>query len=230
MKSWSLIGTGWYRPVLWAYGLVILIVNFTAHSAMAATPLHILAFGDSLTAGYMLPAADAFPAKLEQALRAKGYAVEIVNAGVSGDTTSGGRARLEWTLGSGAPDFAIVELGANDALRGIDPALAYANLDAILDTLRQHGVKTLLAGMVAPRNLGADYAAAFDPIYPRLKQKYGIPLYPFFLEGVTLHPELTLADGLHPNPQGVDVIVRGILPQVVQLIGPPPAKAAGAKP
>jgi acyl-CoA thioesterase-1 len=226
MKIWSLKGAGWHKPVLWAYGLLSLIVNFTAQSAMAATPTHILALGDSLTAGYNLPAADAFPVKLEQALRAKGYVVEVANAGVSGDTTSGGRARLDWTLASGKPDFAIVELGANDALRGLDPKLAYANLDAILGTLHDRGIKILLAGMEAPRNLGPEYAAAFDPIYPQLQKKYRIALYPFFLEGVALHPELTLPDGLHPNPQGVDVIVRGILPQVEQLIGPPPGQAA----
>ena len=197
---------------------------------MAATPAHMLALGDSLTAGYELPAADAFPAKLEQALRAKGYVIDITNAGVSGDTTSGGRARLEWALAAGTPDFAIVELGANDAFRGLDPALVYANLDAILGDLHKRGVKTLLAGMEAPRNLGPDYVAAFEAIYPRLQQKYSIPLYPFFLEGVATHPELTLADGLHPTPAGVDVIVRGILPQVEQLLGPPPAKVTGAKP
>jgi acyl-CoA thioesterase-1 len=189
---------------------------------MAADPIRLLAFGDSLTAGYGLPAGDAFPAKLQQALRAKGYRVEVVNAGVSGDTTAGGRARLDWALAD-RPDYAIVELGANDALRGLDPKLAYANLDAILGTLRDRHVNVLLAGMLAPRNLGPDYAAAFDSIYPSLQKKYSVPLYPFFLEGVALHHDLTLPDGLHPNSDGVDTIVRGILPTVQSWLGSPSA-------
>jgi acyl-CoA thioesterase-1 len=187
---------------------------------MASNKIKILALGDSLTAGFMLPAEDAFPAKLEKALRAAGYDVIISNAGVSGDTTAGGRARLDWALAD-QPTHAIVELGANDALRGLEPSLAYANLDAILGRLREHEVKTLLTGMLAPRNLGPDYGREFDGIYPRLEAKYGIPLYPFFLEGVALHPENTLADGLHPNADGVDVIVRGILPLVKVWLGPP---------
>ncbi len=190
---------------------------------MAATPIRILAFGDSLTAGYNLPPANAFPVRLEAALRAKGYQVQVLNAGVSGDTSAGGRSRLDWALAD-RPDYAIVELGANDALRGVDPKVTYANLDAILSTLEQRQVKTLLAGMYAPRNLGAPYVQSFDAIFPRLQAAHRVPLYPFFLDGVALHPELTLADGMHPNAAGVDIMVAGILPQVERLLGPPPGR------
>ncbi|HIJ63570.1 MAG TPA: arylesterase [Rhodospirillaceae bacterium] len=202
---------------LTAYGLLALFVN---ESAMAAPPIRILALGDSLTAGYGLPAADAFPAQLERALTAKGFAVQVVNAGVSGDTSAGGRARLDWALAD-KPERAIVELGINDALRGIDPKITYANLDSILTSLRDRGVKVLLAGMLAPRNLGADYVAAFDGIYPRLRTAHKVPLYPFFLDGVAMHRDLTLEDGLHPNAQGVAAIVRGIMPLVQQWLETP---------
>lgn len=189
-----------------------------------AAPLRILAFGDSLTAGFGLAASDAFPAKLADALRAKGYDVQMMNAGISGDTTAGGRARLDWALGTNPgekPNYAIVELGANDALRGVDPKLTYENLDAILAKLQAAGIKTLLAGMYAPRNMGPDYARQFDGLYPQLQKKYHVPLYPFFLDGVVNHPELTLPDGLHPTAKGVDRIVSGILPLVMTWIGPP---------
>lgn len=220
------LGLALCRRVCWGYGLVALFVNVTGSSAMAATEMRILAFGDSLTAGYNLPPGDAFPVKLEAALKAKGYAVQVINAGVSGDTTAGARARLDWALAD-HPDYAIVELGANDALRGLDPVLAQANLDAILGTLEAHQVKILLAGMLAPPNLGSDYGRAFNAIYPKLQAKWHVPLYPFFLDGVTLHPELTLPDGLHPNPRGVDRIVSGILPSVETLLGPPSSGQAG---
>ena len=188
--------------------------------AMAADPVRILAFGDSLTAGYGLAEADAFPVQLEHALTAAGYRVAIVNGGVSGDTTADGRARLAWTLAD-PYDFAILELGANDALRGLDPEQAYQNLDFILNGLAEKKIKILLAGMYAPRNLGADYAKEFDAIYPRLVAAHpGTPLYPFFLDGVALHPELIQGDGLHPNAAGVAVIVKAILPTVEQLLGP----------
>lgn len=203
-----------------------LFVNVTGSSAMAATELRILALGDSLTAGYNLPPGDAFPVKLEAALKARGYAVQVINAGVSGDTTAGGKARLDWALAD-HPDYAIVELGANDALRGLDPALAFANLDAILGRLEAGKVKVLLAGMLAPPNLGADYGGKFNAIYPNLQAKWHVPLYPFFLDGVTMHPDLTLADGMHPNSRGVERIVSGILPAVETLLGPPPAAAPG---
>lgn len=185
--------------------------------------MKLLAFGDSLTAGYNLAPAQSFPVKLEAALRAQGYRVQVTNAGVSGETTADGRARLSWVLASGDPfDFAVVELGANDALRGLDPGAAFANLDAILTALTQRKVKSLLAGMLAPRNLGEDYVRAFDAIYPALQAKHGVPLYPFFLDGVAMQPRLLQSDGLHPNASGVDVIVQRILPDIDRLLGPPP--------
>lgn len=177
-------------------------------------PRRIAVLGDSLAAGYGLSAAEAFPAQLEAALHRRGYPVTVINAGVSGDTTAGGLARLAWTL-QDRPDLVIVELGGNDALRGLPPEEAYANLDAILTRLRQRGVQALLAGMRAPRNLGPEYYTSFDAIYPRLAAAHGIPLYPFFLAGVVGDPALNQADGIHPNAAGVERIVRGILPLVV---------------
>ena len=151
-------------------------------AAFSQTSGRLVVLGDSLAAGYGLPAEEAFPARLQSALAAAGHAVEVINAGVSGDTTAGGLARLDWALGNPAPGFAIVELGANDALRGLDPARAYDNLDRIIARLQRRGVKVLLAGMKAPRNLGRDYANAFDAIYPRLAEKHRVPLYDFFLD------------------------------------------------
>jgi acyl-CoA thioesterase-1 len=222
MKSFSPRLALWWRG-WWACNLIGLLVNFTTGFAMAATPIRLLALGDSLTAGFNLPVSDGFVARLQAALLAKGYVVTVLDAGVSGDTSAGGRARLGWALAD-QPDYAIVELGANDALRGIDPAETYANLDAILTTLADRKVKVLLAGMYAPRNMGADYVRAFDAIYPRLQARHNLPLYPFFLDGVVLHPDLTLADGLHPNAKGVQRIVDGILPSVQALLGPPPGQ------
>src|SRR5690606_3393828 len=166
-----------------------------------AEPLKLVGFGDSLMAGYQLPATDAFPAKLEKALRDKGHAVEIANAGVSGDTTSGGLARLDWSIPDGT-DGVILELGANDALRGIAPEETEKNLDAMLARLKERGIPVLLAGMLAPPNMGADYAARFNGIYARLAQRHGVPLYPFFLDGVAAHADLQLDDGMHPNAKG----------------------------
>ncbi|MFQ5958893.1 MAG: arylesterase [Alphaproteobacteria bacterium] len=188
-----------------------------ARAAAAASPARVVVLGDSLTAGYGLPADDAFPARLEAALRADGIAVDVVNAGVSGDTTAGGRARLDWALAD-KPDAVIVELGANDGLRGIDPAETFANLDAILRRLGDEGVKVLLAGMLAPPNLGRAYGAAFNDVYPRLAAKHGVALYPFFLDGVAARPELNQGDGLHPNARGVAVIVERIAPYVKRLL------------
>ncbi len=179
-----------------------------------ARSLRIVALGDSLTAGYGLPADAAFPVRLQAALKAKGFEVEMVNGGVSGDTSADLLARLDWTLGDGA-DAAIVEIGANDMLRGLDPDQTEKNIDAILARLRQRKIPFLIAGMRAAPNLGGPYAARFEPLYRALAQKYAAPLYPFFLEGVAGHPGLQLPDGLHPNPKGVDVIVAGILPDVV---------------
>ena len=178
-----------------------------------AEPLKLVGFGDSLMAGYQLPAADAFPVKLEAALRAKGHEVEIANAGVSGDTTSGGLARLDWSIPDGTQGV-ILELGANDALRGIAPEETEKNLDAMLTRLKERGIAVLLAGMLAPPNMGADYAGRFDGIYRRLSEKHGVPLYPFFLDGVVTKANLQIEDGMHPNPAGVDVMVQSILPTV----------------
>lgn len=197
-----------------------------APGAAAGAPVRILAFGDSLIHGYGLPAGDTFPEQLEAALRARGFDVRVSNGGNSGDTTAAGRARLEWALAA-RPDIVLVELGANDVLRGLDPAAAYDNLDAILTRLRAEGLPVLLAGMLAPRNLGADYAAEFDAIYPRLAEKHGVALYPFFLDGVALDPALNQPDGLHPNATGVRVIVERIAPSLVELIEALPARRAG---
>jgi acyl-CoA thioesterase-1 len=203
--------------VLWAYGLLAAIVNAPAWAA----PVRILAFGDSLTAGYNLPAGLSFADQLEAALKAKGYDATVIQGGVSGDTSSGGKARLDWVLGGARADHVIVELGANDALRGIDPAQTEANLDAILASLQGKNVKLLLAGMLAPPNLGADYEKRFNGLYPALAKKYKVPLYPFFLDGVAAHPDLQLADGMHPTVQGVAVMVKNMLPIVTDWLGKP---------
>jgi acyl-CoA thioesterase-1 len=183
----------------------------------APSPVRIVAFGDSLTAGFRLAPGEAFPVKLQQALRARGYTVEVANAGVSGDTTAGGLARLDWAVPDGS-QVVILELGANDALRGLDPATTRRNLDAIITRLKAKGAAVLLAGMRAPRNWGEDYSKRFDAIYPDLAKAHGLALYPFFLDGVALRPELNLDDGMHPNARGVDVIVQGILPHVEKLV------------
>ncbi|MFQ5955963.1 MAG: arylesterase [Kiloniellales bacterium] len=189
----------------------------TGVAAAGQQTLRLVVFGDSLTAGYGLPAAAAFPAQLERALTARGLDVVVVNAGVSGDTTAGGLARLDWTLAEG-PDALILALGANDALRGIDPQLTYDNLDRILSRLGERGVMVLLAGMLAPPNLGRAYGDRFDAIFPRLAEEHGVPLYPFFLDGVAAEPALNLGDGLHPNEAGVAVMVARITPYVLRLI------------
>ena len=192
-------------------------------AAARAAPIRIVAFGDSLTAGYLLPDADGFAAKLEVALKAQGHDVTVINAGVSGDTTTGGLARLDWTLADGA-DAAILELGANDMLRGIDPKIAEANLGKMLTAMKAKHIKVLLAGMRATPSLGQDYAAKFDPIYPALAKQYDVPLYPFFLEGVMGQRGQHLADQLHPTVTGVDTIVKNILPSVDALL-----KSVGSK-
>jgi acyl-CoA thioesterase I len=194
-----------------ALALSIPAVFGLGQTVAAAAPLRIIAFGDSLTAGHLLPADAAFPAVLEKALRQAGYDVRIVNAGVSGDTAEDGLARLDWALQDGA-DGVILELGANDMLRGLAPARTQKTLDTILARLAARHIKVLLAGMLASPSLGADYGRAFDAIYPALAAKYKVPLYPFFLQGVTGNKSLELADGLHPNPAGVRKIVAQILP------------------
>ncbi len=183
----------------------------SAQTAAAQTVIAIL--GDSLVAGFGLAADDAFPARLEAALRETGEDVRVINAGVSGDTSAGGLARLDWVLGDN-PDIVLVELGSNDSLRGLDPAATFDNLDAIVTRLKARDVTVLLAGMMAPRNLGREYVAAFDAIYPRLAGKHAVALYPFFLDGVALDPALNQADLIHPNEEGVGVIVEKILPSV----------------
>lgn len=185
----------------------------TAH---AAEPLRILALGDSLTAGYGLPHQDGLTEKLQMALQKAGIKAQVINAGVSGDTTAGGLARLDWALAD-KPQAAIVALGANDGLRALDPVRTRANLDAILTRLKAAGVDVLLAGMKAPPNLGPDYVGAFDRIFPELAQKHGVLFYPFLLEGVVLRDDLNQGDKIHPNAKGVDIIVDGILPLVKRL-------------
>lgn len=185
--------------------------------AAAAKPIRLVAFGDSLTAGYQLSREDGFAAKLEAALRKQGHDVTVVDGGVSGDTTTGGLARLDWTLGEGT-DAVILELGANDMLRGMDPKIPEANLDAMLARFREKRIKVLLAGMRTMPNVGKDYAAVFDPIYPRLAKKYDVALYPFFLDGIMGDASQHLPDGLHPNARGVDTIVAHILPSVDALV------------
>lgn len=198
----------------------MLLAVFPRAEIAAADPpraVRIVAFGDSLTAGFGLAAADAFPVRLEAALKARGHAVEVANAGVSGDTTAGGLARVDWAVPDGT-DAVVLELGANDALQGRDPAQARANLDAIVSRLKAKGTEVLITGMRAPRNLGEPYAARFDPIFGDLAAKYGTLHYPFFLDGVALDPALNLGDGIHPNAKGVGIIVERILPEVEALV------------
>lgn len=186
--------------------------------ASAAEPVRLMAFGDSLTHGYGLPAGETFPEQLEAALRADGLNVEVLNAGNSGETTAGGLARLDWALADD-PDAVILELGANDGLRGLDPGATYDNLDAILTRLTEdEGLPVLLAGMLAPPNLGSEYGEAFNAVYPRLAKKHDVPFYPFFLEGVAMQPELNQSDGIHPNAEGVAEIVKRIKPHAIRLL------------
>lgn len=187
-------------------------------------PLKLVAFGDSLSAGYGLPANAAFPSVLEKELRAAGLSVEVANAGVSGDTSQGGLERLDWSVPDGT-DGVILELGANDALRGIDPALTEKALDSIITRLKARNIPVLLAGMYAPRNLGEAYYGRFDAIYPKLAQKHGLVLYPFFLEGVAGDRRLNQPDLLHPTAEGIRVIVQTILPTVRRFIATLPAKS-----
>ena len=179
--------------------------------------LRILMLGDSLTAGYGLASAEALPVRLEAALRRRGLDVRVINAGVSGDTTAGGLARLDWALAD-RPHAVILALGANDALRVIDPAITRANLDRLLGALAERGLPVLLAGMLAPRNLGSEFGAKFDAIYPELADRHGVLLYPFLLDGVATAPEFNQDDGLHPNPAGVAVIVQRMVPSVLCLV------------
>ena len=208
-------------PRIWAVMLLVFAslgsISMNSPAFAQSKPLKLVALGDSLTAGYNLPSSAAFPAVLENLLREKGISVEIANAGVSGDTSQGGLERLDWSVPDGT-DGVILELGANDALRGVDPALTRQNLAATIARLTERKIPVLLAGMYAPRNLGEDFAKRFDAIYPELAKKHGLVLYPFFLEGIAGDRALNQADGLHPTAEGVTVIVRTILPTVERFI------------
>ena len=193
------------------------MLAFAAETLARSEPLKLLAFGDSLTAGYGLPQSQGFAAQLEARLRAAGITVTVINAGVSGDTTAGGRARLDWTLAD-PPDAVILELGANDGLRGIEPRVSRDNLDAILTRLRSRNIPVLFAGMYAPPNLGKEYGTEFRNVYEDLATRHDIDFYPFFLDGVAGLPDLNLNDGIHPNAAGIAVIVERILPAVQRML------------
>lgn len=200
-----------------AAGLVLFVTLWGAISSVRAETFTIVGFGDSLMAGFGLGPGDGFTDKLQAALRAKGHDVTVANAGVSGDTSSGGLARLDWSVPDGT-GLVILELGANDMLRGVSPSITEKNLDDMLAKLKARKIAVLLAGMRAAPNLGADYQNAFDAIYPKLAAKYDVPLYPFFLDGVAGQSGLQLEDGLHPNPKGVAVMVERILPAVEKAV------------
>lgn len=185
--------------------------------AQSAPAPRILALGDSLTAGFGLAPEEAFPSRLERALRAEGREVSLINAGVSGDTSAGGKARLDWALAA-KPTLAILELGANDGLRGLDPKLTHANLDFILKRFKAGGIPVLLTGMLAPPNYGKEFEAEFKAVFTRLAAEHDVVFYPFFLDGVAGDPRLCLPDGLHPNAKGVEMIVERILPSVRKLL------------
>jgi len=187
-------------------------------AARGAKPVKMVVLGDSLSAGLGLPAPAAFPAKLQKSLNDRGIGVDMTNAGVSGDTSSGGRDRLDWSVPEGT-EAVIVELGANDALRGIDPAVTRSALSDVLTRLKARGIAVLLCGMLAPPNYGHDYADRFNAIYPDLAKSFDVPLYPFFLNGVAADAKLNQADGIHPTAEGVDIIVQNILPSVEALLG-----------
>ncbi|MGE5767925.1 MAG: arylesterase [Bacteroidota bacterium] len=205
------------RTIRLAAGALLFLALLAAAAPAAAAPVRLMAFGDSLTHGYGLGPGETFPEQLEAALQADGFDVTVLNAGNSGDTTAGGLARLDWALADD-PDAMIVELGANDGLRGLDPAATYANLDAMLTKLKDAGLPVLLAGMLAPPNLGREYGEAFNAVYPRLAEKHDVLLYPFFLDGVAAERALNQGDGIHPNAEGVAEIVARIKPHVVRLL------------
>jgi len=206
----------------------ILVLTLALTAALAALaggakandkPIKLVVLGDSLSAGFGLPAADAFPTKLQKALKDKGINVEMTNAGVSGDTASGGRDRLDWSVPEGT-QAVIVELGANDALRGLDAAVTRKALSDILTRLKARNIAVMLCGMLAPPNYGRDYAERFNAIYPDLAKSFGVPLYPFFLDGVAADAKLNQADGIHPTAQGIDIIVKNITPTIEAFLGP----------
>ena len=208
------VGIGYGRFAAAVNSLLVAILCATiAHAQPAPTKLAFL--GDSLAAGYGVSPAQAIPSRLEAALKRAGRNVTVINHGVSGDTTAGGLERVDWMLAD-KPDIVIIELGGNDALRALDPASTERNLDAIIAKLKQAGVTVWLAGMLAPRNFGPEYAAQFDGLYKRLAEKHGVPLYSFFLDGVAQEPALNQADGIHPNSKGVDIVVGRLLPFITK--------------
>jgi acyl-CoA thioesterase-1 len=200
-----------------AVALFNAVLLLTPMPGLARTP-EVLAFGDSLTAGLGLSASEAFPARLAARLNDEGIDIRMVNAGVSGDTTTDGLARLDWALAD-KPDFVILALGANDAMRGIDPKIVRANLDKMIDKIQASGARLMLLGMLAPANWGAQYEHEFDRIYPELAKVHDVPLYPFFLDGVAMNPALNQPDGIHPNQRGVAIMVDHIAPLVAKMIG-----------
>src|SRR5207248_993618 len=199
-------------------GLIAAAMGFADSQAAEAKPIKMVVLGDSLSAGLGLSASAAFPERLQKALKSKGIDADIINAGVSGDTSSGGRDRLDWSVPEGT-EAVIVELGANDALRGTDPAVTRAALTDIVSRLKARKIAVMLCGMLAPPNYGRDYAAQFDAIYPDLAKKFDVPLYRFFLDGVAADPKLNQADGIHPTAEGVDIIVTNMLPTVEAFLG-----------
>ena len=207
-------------PHIMLYALMAALVFWT--SPANAEQKRLLLLGDSLVAGYGLEQRNGFALQLSDALSAQGLDVDVINGGVSGDTSAGGKARLGWSL-TPKPDAVLVELGANDGLRGLDPAATKQNLDAILRALKDQNIPVLLAGMLAPPNLGPEYGQEFNALFPALAKTHNVALYPFFLEGVAAVPSLNQDDGIHPNAQGVAEIVKRILPDVIDLL-----KQAGA--
>ena len=214
-------GRGWLFVHILVSGLVVAMMGpvFAQTPPTGATnPIKVVVLGDSLSAGLGLSASSAFPARLQKSLKLKGIEVDMINAGVSGDTSSGGRDRLDWSVPEGT-EAVILELGANDALRGTDPKITRSALTDILTRLKARKIAVLLCGMLAPPNYGSDYSARFNAIYPDLAKSFGVPLYPFFLEGVAADARLNQPDGLHPTAEGIDIIVKNILPAVEAFLG-----------
>ncbi len=201
----------------WVTVLLTALLLLFATIAGRAGPVKIVGFGDSLMAGYQLGPGEGFTDQLQAALTQQGHDVEVTNAGVSGDTTTGGLARLDWSVPD-ETDLVILELGANDALRGISPEITRQNLDTMIGKLTGRGINVLLAGMLAPPNMGNNYGSAFNSIFPELADKHNVVLYPFFLDGVAAQPNKLLADGMHPNAVGVEDMVAGILPHVIGML------------
>ena len=209
------LASGYGRFVAAVNSLLLAFLCLVSVTHAQNAPIKIAVLGDSLAAGYGVKPEQSFPARLEAALKAAGRSVTVLNHGVSGDTTTGGLDRIDWMLGD-KPDIVLIQLGANDMLRGVDPALTERNLDTMIAKLKQAGVTVWLAGMMAQRNLGPEYVAAFDGLYRKLADKYQVPLYPFLLDGVAQDPALNQADGIHPNPKGAEIIAGKLLPFVTK--------------